>query len=386
VEFVRTGASCSDRWLYVTLSCALAIGCQGVTVWRIHSGPGPQPTGLRDPGGANGPLAAAEASHAAARGAERASTDLAAHYELDAIAAAAAALAVLPAATGSDGRAPLAPSPEAQHIYNEALESFLRLTGGRRIHPDESWQGRLAAIGVRVAGPGEAGRGQWEPSTFDDILFARDFVVRGMENQYRFDGLGVPMIAVRGFEPSKRERRQGQDRFLMPREVYPVTAILRTVPGSDGPGALEYSLELRDPLAAGDVELAGHARPLASDLTTPLAFHLARSPLPVLQEVGLLDPGWVEGLQGLYLLHPYRPGKIPIVFVHGLRSTPLAWLKVINEVYGDPALRERYQVWLYMYPTGKPLPSTAARLREDLDEVRRVIDPDHADPSSTGWF
>jgi pimeloyl-ACP methyl ester carboxylesterase len=194
----------------------------------------------------------------------------------------------------------------------------------------------------------------------------------------------VPMIAVRRFEPNKRTRRQGQDRFLMPREVYPVTAILRAVPAAagEGPpaGSLEYRLELRDPLAAGVVELAGRAHPLASDVTTPLAFHLARSPLPILQEIGLLDPGWVEGLQGLYMLQPYRPGKIPIVFVHGLRSTPLAWLKVINEVWGDPALREHYQVWLYMYPTGKPLPSTATRLREDLDELRGVIDPGHADP------
>jgi pimeloyl-ACP methyl ester carboxylesterase len=33
-----------------------------------------------------------------------------------------------------------------------------------------------------------------------------------------------------------------------------------------------------------------------------------------------------------------------------------------------------------MYPTGKPLPSTAARLREDLDQLREVIDPRHDDP------
>ena len=79
------------------------------------------------------------------------------------------------------------------------------------------------------------------------------------------------------------------------------------------------------------------------------------------------------------------PGKIPIVFVHGLRSTPLAWLKVINEIWGDPTLRERYQVWLYMYPTGKPIPSTAARLREDLEELRQVIDPATPIPCSTGW-
>ena len=49
-------------------------------------------------------------------------------------------------------------------------------------------------------------------------------------------------------------------------------------------------------------------------------------------------------------------------------------------IWGDPVLRERYQVWLYMYPTGKPIPSTAAALREDIADLREAIDPGHADP------
>ncbi len=49
----------------------------------------------------------------------------------------------------------------------------------------------------------------------------------------RTEGLGVPMIAVRRFEPlTSCDREQGQERFLMPREVYPVTAVLRVVPSS----------------------------------------------------------------------------------------------------------------------------------------------------------
>jgi pimeloyl-ACP methyl ester carboxylesterase len=188
------------------------------------------------------------------------------------------------------------------------------------------------------------------------------------------------MIAVREFESDKRKRHEGQEGFLMPREVYAVTAILRVVSAEAGLGPPGYRLELRDPLAERPVEPVSHRLRPATDFTTPLAYHLARSPLPVLQEVGLLDPGWLAALQGLYLLHPYQPGKIPIVFVHGLRSSPLAWLKVIDAIYGDPVLRERYQVWLYMYPSGEPIPSTSARLRADLDALRRVIDPDHADP------
>jgi pimeloyl-ACP methyl ester carboxylesterase len=335
----------------------------------------------RQPRGAGTPLVAAKASHAVGHGAEGASRDIAAAYELDAAASASTILAALPVTVeGSGGAVDDARALEVRDLYNAALEDLLRMTGGRRIRPDARWRDRLAAVGVTLARPEPGDDSVWDPGRFDQLLFARDFAVRGIEQPSRTEGVGVPMIAVRGLELNKRDHHEGQEGFLMPREVYAVTAILRVVSATGRTGPPEYRLELRDPLAARPVEPVGPRQPLATDFTTPLAYHLARSPLPILQEVGLLDPGWLEALEGLYLLHPYQPGKIPVVFVHGLRSSPLAWLKVINAIYGDPILRERYQVWLYMYPTGGPVPSTSAKLREDLDALRRAIDPERADP------
>ena len=280
-----------------------------------------------------------------------------------------------------NGAADDARAIEARDLYNAALEDLLRMTGGRRIHPDARWRAHLAAMGVTLARPEPGDDSIWDVSRFDHLLFARDFNVRGIDQPSRTEGVGVPMIAVRGFEANKRERHEGQDGFLMPREIYAATAILRVVPPAGGTGPPEYRLELRDPLADHQVEPVGPRQPLAADFTTPLAYHLARSPLPILQEIGLLDPGSLAALEGVYLLHPYQPGKIPIVFIHGLRSSPLAWLKVINAIYGDPILRERYQVWLDMYPTGGPVLGTAARLRADLNALRHTIDPEHADPT-----
>ncbi len=384
---MRLGKGWPIRCLWILLGCALLAGCQGVSVWRVWSDPGVWPVGGARPTLAPGPeiaegrLTAAAASHALGRAAEKASKDVAARYELDAIAGVEAALAARPAGSGPDEAGGDA---EARDLYNAALDDLLRLTGGRRIHPDAGWRARLAALGILVAEPEDEDDPLWAPGRFTDLLFARDFSVSGMEHPYRSEGFGVPMIAVRWSNPLELDRRPGQERFLMPREVYPVTALLRVVPANRGDGlpagAPEYRLEFRDPLDSPRAELAGRRRPIATDLTTPLAYHFARSPLPVLQEVGLLDPGWLEGLQGLYMLHPYRPGKIPVVFVHGLRSSPLAFMKVINEIWGDPVLRERYQVWLFMYPTGVPFLSSAARLRKDLDRLREVIDPRHADP------
>jgi len=269
----------------------------------------------------------------------------------------------------------------ARANYNAALERFLRQTVDRGMRLDHQWRENLASHGVLISV--QQDESFWMPDRFDGFLFAADYKVQGLEHQYHAEGLGVPLIGERQFRLDEFAARKGQEKFLMPRQVYPVTALLRVVPPLPAWAGepIEFRLELHDPLLKHSVAFGGGAQPLASDLTTPLAYHFANSALPVLQEIGLLNPQWLEKLQGLYMLHPYEPGKIPVLLVHGLRSSPAAWMKAVNELRGDPALRERYQFWLFMYPTGIPFPASAAHLRRALDELRQVVDPAHVDPA-----
>ena len=81
---------------------------------------------------------------------------------------------------------------------------------------------------------------------------------------------------------------------------------------------------------------------------------------------------------GLYFLEPYDPDRIPLIFVHGLISTPQMWLNVINDLQQDPVLRERYQVWIFAYPTGLPVLYSSLRFRDALAEVQKLY-PNHKD-------
>jgi pimeloyl-ACP methyl ester carboxylesterase len=56
-----------------------------------------------------------------------------------------------------------------------------------------------------------------------------------------------------------------------------------------------------------------------------------------------------ESKSGLYLLEPYDPNRIPVVFVHGLLSSGYTWLNVSNAVRADPEIRRRYQVWVFFF-------------------------------------
>ena len=48
---------------------------------------------------------------------------------------------------------------------------------------------------------------------------------------------------------------------------------------------------------------------------------------------------------------------------------------MLNELRADPRIRRRFQFWMFLYPTGLPIPRSAAYLREQLALVRKHVDP-----------
>src|SRR5437899_7297117 len=76
------------------------------------------------------------------------------------------------------------------------------------------------------------------------------------------------------------------------------------------------------------------------------------------------------------LLQPYDPDRTPLVFVHGLFSTPFDWVQTINGLQADPEIRKHYQFWIFAYPTGNPILYSALRLREELAKADQLY-PNH---------
>ncbi|HMC67452.1 MAG TPA: hypothetical protein VKI65_21130, partial [Gemmataceae bacterium] len=215
----------------------------------------------------------------------------------------------------------------------------------------------------------------WKPEEFGPLLFCSDFEVVGLANNYRGYGLGVPLIATRTAsspEPSSA---------FYPREVsFPVTAFFR-YEGSvaDLSARRAGRLELYNPFAVQTVTVAGRSVPLETDLTTPLAYFLSRSDLNGIEYTGFLRAHDLRDRTGIYMFEPYQPGKIPVLMIHGLLSSPLTWAPMFNDLRADPTLRDKYQFWFYLYPTGNPYLATAADLRQALTKLRADLDPRHED-------
>jgi pimeloyl-ACP methyl ester carboxylesterase len=215
----------------------------------------------------------------------------------------------------------------------------------------------------------------WQKDEFGRILLSDRFEVLGLANHHRTYGLGVPLIVNR-----RKSAPYPADAYYPPAVSFPMTAFFRFDGGLSELGKFRSGrLELYNPLAVQAVPVAGRQVPLETDLTTPLAYYLSKAQLDRVGYEAFLYPDILGKKAGLHTLEPYQRGKIPVVFIHGLLSSPLTWAPVFNDLQADPELRKRFQFWAFFYPTGNPYLATAVDLRRELEQLRHELDPDGTD-------
>ncbi len=274
-------------------------------------------------------------------------------------------------------------------LYNASLEGGLRII----IHEDELAPDRTHTI--QTAGGSwditcVVRGGNWRKEDFAHFEFVSDYEISGLRNHYQSYGLGVPLIAVRKAEQQKDEPAAAK--YYPPGLSFPVTAFLRPIPEGESAAASHGVrhhgvLELYDPTTSSDIPVDNLHVPLESDITTPLAYFLSNPAMDRLATDGLLHPdrllvGSGQGtLTGLYMIQPYEPGKIPVLLVHGLWSSPMTWMQMFNDLRSCPEIRDHYQFWFYLYPTAQPFWISAAWLRRDLAQARQILDPDRKEPA-----
>ncbi|MGJ8724940.1 MAG: esterase/lipase family protein [Roseibacillus sp.] len=115
--------------------------------------------------------------------------------------------------------------------------------------------------------------------------------------------------------------------------------------------------------------------PLASNYRLPFDYVQKQEDNPIVRFLALIDPtGWSDR-RGFYLATEYDPEKIPLIFVHGLMSTPVDFERLASTIASKPDLWDRYQFWYYFYPTGDPWVLAAANFREDFRTLTKTLDP-----------
>jgi pimeloyl-ACP methyl ester carboxylesterase len=221
----------------------------------------------------------------------------------------------------------------------------------------------------------------WADFRMKDFVPAADVDVRGLRNRYRTPGIGAALAA--SIEPIGAATNK-QDAYIPVRLKIPVTAVLRLddARGALKSGKLKGQLEFYTPDSARSIKFNGVDVPIEFETTSALALSLEGSPVWDFEIAGFRSGDFAPGQQrlGLYMLHPHRAGRIPVVLVHGTASSPARWAELINELENDPRFWEHYEIWLFIYNTGNPITYSAMLLRDALSKIVMDLDPTGNDP------
>ncbi len=274
---------------------------------------------------------------------------------------------------------------EAGELYNESLAGLLEAAqASGRLTPQGLWIGpKWKTICVPIIGK-SLPIADCEIESIEVFCPPAD---KRISRQHVRSGLGVPVVVrvKRGSPDSKG------DAFAPARQSLSVTAVLRfDMPGNEnflekfaGPLSRDPAaaiLDLANPIEIAAVHI-GPVRPhLAADLTMPLLDMLAGMPRNNL--LSYLQPyGDGDTVARLEFLEPHQPGRIPVVFIHGLASDQGTWFDLLNELRTWPTFHRRFEPWVYHYPTGGAFMTSAAILRRELRAAVRTLDPKGSDPA-----
>ena len=263
----------------------------------------------------------------------------------------------------------------AADLYNRGLalafetadRSFVELHGGEFALPF----GKL-----RVAFDTESL--VWAGRKLVDFVPIGEFEVRGLRNTYRHAGIGAPLAA------SAVPRSPEQGFQVAPRMKVPVTVVLRIADARRqlAAGDLDATLEVHPPSETETIILGGQAIPLEIERTAALAYGLGDSEIWGSELRGFLIGDLRDKAPTrLVALGPYRPGRFPVVLIHGTASSAGRWADMVNELLSDSQIREHFQFWFFSYDTGNPIAYSAMLLREALQDAVAKIDPGGRDPA-----
>ena len=189
--------------------------------------------------------------------------------------------------------------------------------------------------------------------------------VEGLAMRYREPGVGAPLAAATRPIEGATDARD----MVAPRLRVPLTALLR-VPDArralvEG-RAIVATLELHLAWDEDAVSIAGERVPLETQPTAALALTFTGIPVTQLELAGFLGrmTGHWADRPPLVSTTPYRPGLVPVVFVHGTASSVVRWAEMYHRLHGDPDIRSRFQFSFFQYDSNGPIALSALRLRD----------------------
>jgi len=264
-----------------------------------------------------------------------------------------------------------------------ATEKFV-LSLQRRV-PLHDWRGPLRIEGKHGAwdlqfdlqSVAAQGRPEYSASLFDRFIPASALKMDGYDRIAAGAGAGAAFVlAIEDAVALQKERS-----FRPENGIYvPATVVFEFGKPLRAGGAVPVRCHIVNTLRHREAKFATGPVPISWNVTAGVEATLANRYVKTNGLKGLLRPDKRMNDVGLFGIEAYEPEKIPVLFVHGLDSSPAIWKNAVNEIYANRDLSTKFVPLLFMYPSGQSVPASAATLRESIRRYREMWDPKHVAP------
>nr|WP_174506851.1 alpha/beta fold hydrolase [Acinetobacter sp. Marseille-Q1620] len=191
----------------------------------------------------------------------------------------------------------------------------------------------------------------------------------GFYSVNRQDGLGAEFVAVKSTHHDPEEKKFILDpehhyQYKVTPNIHtarylPVTAVTEPVDMNDNIEKIlsgsRFEIRVIDPYRFQTANINQHNYIVTANYSAPMGLWLAENKIGSAGYWSLLNREQRLVMPHLFMIEPYQPNKKVIVMIHGLGSSPEAWVSLMNNIMGDRVLRDNYQVWQIFYSTNMPI-------------------------------
>lgn len=194
-----------------------------------------------------------------------------------------------------------------------------------------------------------------------------------LEESVIIPGVGVPLVA----QLKKDEALSLQSQINDSSGIHTVTAVLDFDNKENGKPILKLIPRYQNEF----IRIGKQKQNLAANFSAPIAYLWKQSHVDDKKLLGLFRPSETVDTMGLFFQEAYDPNKIPVIFTHGLQSSPETFSNLSNRLMASPEIRRNYQFWYFGYPTGVSWVVSSEAFRKAIHDARNKFDPKRKDKS-----
>lgn len=275
---------------------------------------------------------------------------------------------------------------QIRDFYNQALAKMVN--GYSLRHPNQKIEKHIR-VANSVYSVDVTNYPQLQDKEIENLLSSYNLNFSGLRSINRRDGFGSEFVAILPkiekeeedqyiMDPVHHDYKNGVNPNIHTARYLAVT--IAAEPEStetieqiiNGPN---FNLKIYDPFNVDQLNVADKTYPLAANFSAPYGLWLAENNLGAAAYLSLIDRDKHLTMPHLYMLEPYNPNKKVIVLVHGLASSPEAWIRLTNDIMGDPVLRDHYQVWQTFYSTNMPILESRFQINTIINQAFSTLNP-----------